>query len=77
MISQDGQVGPLGPKGDTGTTVPGPTPAGTTRNCEQRTQGVSIQWLGSFASHPVMPSKPAYHNTTQKKSFVYDGTQWQ
>jgi len=40
--------------------------------------GISIQWLGTFTSHPSNPSlNQAYYNSSEGKSFIYDGTEWQ
>ncbi|HPW67260.1 MAG TPA: hypothetical protein PLS84_09330, partial [Salinivirgaceae bacterium] len=74
-VGPEGPVGPQGepgPKGDTGE--PGPTgPEGAVGP-----QGVSIEWLGSLATQPSNPTlNQAYYNTTDKKSYVYDGTLWQ
>ncbi|NOU18535.1 MAG: hypothetical protein HOO91_13350 [Bacteroidales bacterium] len=39
--------------------------------------GVSIQWLGTFSTAPSSPTKnQAYYNSTDKKSYVYDGLSW-
>ncbi|MCH5149597.1 MAG: hypothetical protein J1G30_02920, partial [Spirochaetales bacterium] len=40
--------------------------------------GYSIVWKGSLSKAPSNPvSGWAYYDTTQKKSFIYDGTSWQ
>lgn len=40
--------------------------------------GASIVWQGSFASHPASPQNGwAYYNTTDKKSYVYQGAWYQ
>ncbi len=42
------------------------------------TNGVSIQWLGTYATAPTSPSlNQAYYNSTLKQSFVYNGSTWQ
>ncbi|HPQ34173.1 MAG TPA: tail fiber domain-containing protein, partial [Tenuifilaceae bacterium] len=57
--------GPQGPQGETG-------PAGPQGN-----PGVSVQWLGELASAPVSPTvNQAYYNTTDGKSYVYNGSTW-
>jgi len=39
--------------------------------------GVSIQWLGSFASDPASPSlNQAYFNTVTGNSYIYNGSTW-
>lgn len=39
--------------------------------------GVSIIWKGSHASHISNPEAGwAYYNTTDKRSYIYDGTEW-
>jgi len=39
--------------------------------------GVSIQWLGSFATAPTSPTlNQAYYNTTDGNSYIYNGTAW-
>ncbi len=40
--------------------------------------GISIVWLGTFASSPTNPIlNNAYYNSTDKKSYIFDGTTWQ
>ncbi|MBI5217535.1 MAG: hypothetical protein HY958_01220, partial [Bacteroidia bacterium] len=40
--------------------------------------GISVLWLGTFTSHPVNPIvNNAYYNSSDKKSYVYDGIGWQ
>jgi hypothetical protein len=40
--------------------------------------GISILWQGAFDSHPSDPSLNwAYYNTTDRTSYIYDGTAWQ
>ncbi len=52
-----------GATGDTGDTGP---------------QGISLNWLADASSHPLSPSEnDAYYNTTDNKSYVYDGAAWQ
>jgi hypothetical protein len=42
------------------------------------TNGVSIQWLGTYTTAPASPSlNKAYYNSTLKQSFVYNGSTWQ
>ncbi|MHC1704565.1 MAG: beta strand repeat-containing protein [Tenuifilaceae bacterium] len=39
--------------------------------------GISIQWLGSFGTHPTTPIlNQAYYNTIEKKSYIYNGVDW-
>ena len=39
--------------------------------------GVSIRWQGTFAEHPENPENGwAYYNSTDKKSYVYQGGTW-
>lgn len=39
--------------------------------------GISLVWLGSFATAPTSPSlNNAYYNTTDGKSYVWNGTTW-
>ncbi len=39
--------------------------------------GISLLWLGSLDAAPADPTlNQAYYNTVDKKSYVYDGTQW-
>lgn len=39
--------------------------------------GVSIIWKGSHVSHISNPEAGwAYYNTTDKRSYIYDGTEW-
>lgn len=41
------------------------------------TNGISIEWLGSFSSAPVSPTlNQAYYNSTDKKSYIYSSTGW-
>jgi hypothetical protein len=40
--------------------------------------GVAINWLGSLSESPESPVLlAAYYNTTDKISYVYDGSSWQ
>ncbi|KAB2869996.1 MAG: hypothetical protein F9K37_06840 [Bacteroidales bacterium] len=40
--------------------------------------GVSIQWLGSLVSAPSNPLRnQAYYNSTDKKSYIWDGDSWE
>ena len=42
------------------------------------TDGVSIIWQGSLAAAPESPSLNwGYYNTTDKKSYIYDGDSWE
>jgi len=76
-----GPTGPIGPQGLTGNTGPiGPTgPVGTNgTNGVNGTNGSSIQWLGELAAAPSSPLlNQSYHNTTNKKSYIYDGDSWE
>lgn len=39
--------------------------------------GISIQWLGTFAAEPVSPAiNDAYYNSTEKTSYLWNGTSW-
>ena len=39
--------------------------------------GISLLWLGSLDAAPTEPSlNQAYYNTVDKKSYVYNGTEW-
>ena len=76
----DGATGPMGPQGPQG--LPGadgidgvdgldgaPGPAGT-----NGTNGVSVNWLGSFATAPVSPSiNDGYYNSTVGISYIWNG----
>ncbi|MHC1703653.1 MAG: hypothetical protein AB9846_07065 [Tenuifilaceae bacterium] len=73
-----GPTGPIGPQGLTGNTGPiGPTgPSGA--NGTNGTNGSSIQWLGELAAAPNSPLlNQSYYNTTNKKSYIYDGDSWE
>ncbi|BDX37346.1 hypothetical protein CYCD_07010 [Tenuifilaceae bacterium CYCD] len=40
--------------------------------------GISVQWLGSLSIEPASPAKnQAYYNTTDKKSYIWDGNSWE
>lgn len=55
--------GPIGPQG-----LPG----------SNGQDGVSIIWKGTYTSHPANPVNGwAYYNSTQKKSYVYNGAWYQ
>lgn len=72
MFAADGNQGPQGEQGPAGTQgIPGETgPAGA--------NGISVQWLGTLDQEPANPSlNQAYYNSTEKKSYVYDGSAWQ
>ncbi|MBP5553096.1 MAG: carboxypeptidase regulatory-like domain-containing protein, partial [Spirochaetales bacterium] len=71
---ETGATGPQGPQGETGAT--GATGAiGATGAAGA--DGVSIIWLGSFATAPQNPERlNAYYNTETGCSYIYDGMQW-
>lgn len=47
-------------------------------NSQNTGTGYLITWKGSAASAPTNPSAGwAYYNSTSRKSFIYDGTEWQ
>jgi hypothetical protein len=63
ILSQDGSTGAQGIQGIQG-------PAGT--------NGISIVWQGSSATAPSSPQMNwAYYNSTDKKSYVWDGDSWE
>lgn len=40
--------------------------------------GIGIEWLGTFALAPSSPTlNQAYRNSTAKKSYIWDGSNWQ
>ncbi|MBR6199429.1 MAG: SUMF1/EgtB/PvdO family nonheme iron enzyme [Spirochaetales bacterium] len=48
------------------------------RNGRNGKDGISIVWKGSLAAAPNNPETNwAYYNTADKKSYIYDGTEWQ
>jgi hypothetical protein len=67
-------TGPQGPQGIQGIQgvqgIPGTTgPAGA--------NGISITWLGTFASAPGSPSlNQAYYNSTDGRSYIWNGSAW-
>ncbi len=64
-----GETGPQGEQGPQGETGP---------QGEQGLPGISIEWLGGFDTQPENPTvNQAYYNQIVKKSFVYNGTEWQ
>lgn len=76
-----GLTGPQGPIGLTGNTgiqgiqgqqgVQGNTGAAGLN-------GISLLWLGSYSATPTSPNlNEAYYDSSQKKSFVWNGTTWQ
>jgi hypothetical protein len=59
-------TGPQGPAGEDG------------EDGADGADGVSISWQGTFTSHPENPELNwAYYNSTDGKSYIYDGAQWQ
>ncbi|KAB2871199.1 MAG: hypothetical protein F9K37_03925 [Bacteroidales bacterium] len=66
IIAMDGfpgLVGEVGPQGSQG--IPG-------------VNGVSISWLGSSIAAPASPDiNNAYYNSTDKKSYIWDGDSWE
>jgi len=80
ILSQDGAVGPQGPIGATGATgLTGPAgPAGASGlNGTNGINGISLSWLGTLATAPGSPAlNQAYYNSTDKKSYVYNGSTW-
>jgi len=89
----EGPIGPAGPKGDQGSTgsqglqgVQGPQgeqgPVGQQglQGLQGLTgaNGISLVWKGESPTHIASPSTNwAYYNTTDKKSYVYDGDSWE
>ncbi|HOU73637.1 MAG TPA: hypothetical protein PLW22_02660, partial [Tenuifilum sp.] len=68
IIAQDGEVGPVGPQGPQGLQGPQGQPG---------SNGISLIWLGTLADAPSNPSiNQAYYNSTEKKSYVYNGVGW-
>lgn len=44
----------------------------------QGSAGISITWLGTMGAAPVSPQlNNAYYNSTDKKSYIFDGASWQ
>src|SRR5690554_3556794 len=69
-----GPVGPQGPAGNDGATGPqGPQgPQGV-----PGTNGVAVNWLGSFATAPTSPAlNDGYYNSTDGVSYIWNGTTW-
>src|SRR5690554_611931 len=69
-----GPVGPQGPAGNDGATGPqGPQgPQGI-----PGTNGVAVNWLGSFATAPTSPAlNDGYYNSTDGVSYVWNGSTW-
>src|SRR5690554_274580 len=69
-----GPVGPQGPAGNDGATGPqGPQgPQGV-----PGTNGVAVNWLGSFATAPTSPAlNDGYYNSTDEVSYVWNGSTW-
>ena len=66
IIAMDGfpgLVGEVGPQGSQG--IPG-------------VNGVSISWVGSSIAAPASPDiNNAYYNSTDKKSYIWDGDSWE
>lgn len=75
LIGPQGPVGPQGPAGPQGPVGPvGPVgpqgPAGA--------NGISIVWKGTLGAAPANPELNwAYYNSTDKKSYIWDGSSWQ
>lgn len=72
-----GETGPTGPQGQQGIQgedgPQGPIgPAGPTG-----APGTPVLWQGSHATAPAGSLNYAYYNTTEGRSYVYDGTAWQ
>ncbi|HBX50570.1 MAG TPA: hypothetical protein DEH02_05805, partial [Bacteroidales bacterium] len=41
------------------------------------TNGVSVNWLGTFSNEPATPNiNDAYYNSSDKKSYLWDGNLW-
>lgn len=63
IIAQDGMQGLQGIQGLSGSNG---------QNC------ISVLWLGTFNLHPSTPAlNQAYYNSTDKKSYIFDGIDWQ
>ena len=72
VFSQDGADGAQGPQGIQGIQ------GGQGIQGSAGVDGISISWLGTFASVPTSASlNQAYYNSTDKTSFIYDGNTWQ
>jgi uncharacterized protein YjdB len=63
ILAQDGKDGQNGNDGQPGTNG---------------NDGTIIVWKGSLTAAPASPAKGwCYYNSTEKKSYMYDGTTWQ
>lgn len=77
VLSIDGQNGIDGLDGVNGSDGADGTPGAAGQDGTNGADGVSIIWLGSFPSDPSNPvTNSAYYNTTDKNSYIYNGT-WQ
>src|SRR5690554_1427964 len=64
----DGATGTQGPQGPIGNTGPQGIPG---------TNGVAVNWLGSFATAPTSPAlNDGYYNSTDGVSYIWNGTTW-
>src|SRR5690554_994889 len=75
IVAQDGTdgaigaAGPQGPQGPIGNTGPAGAPG---------TNGISINWLGTYTTAPASPAlNDSYYNSTDGVSYIWNGTAWQ
>ena len=62
-LAQDGAIGTTGAQGSPGVNG---------------LDGISISWQGTLLAAPATPTlNMAYYNSTDKKSFIYNGTSWE
>ena len=69
IIAKDGEDGKDGADGSSG---------GSSGESGGNVAGYLITWKGSHASAPTNPKSGwAYYNSSEKKSYIYDGSSWQ
>jgi uncharacterized protein (TIGR02145 family) len=80
IVGATGATGPIGltgPAGAAGATGAQGTTGATGAAGAAGPNGISISWLGSFATAPASPAlNNAYHNTTDGNSYLYNGGSW-
>lgn len=73
-----GPPGPIGPTGAQGPQGDQGDPGVDGIDGIDGTDGIGILWQGSLSSAPGSPQLNwAYYNTTDKKSYIWDGNSWE
>jgi uncharacterized repeat protein (TIGR02543 family) len=78
ILAQGSIIGPQGPQGETGADGPQGPQGETGADGPQGADGASLVWKGTLTAAPDNPQLNwAYYNSTDKMSYIWDGSAWQ